>query len=133
MTGGPVDKRILIFGGRNYGVMTDDTGRFICYDALAAMAILTRLSSLGAGVGDTVVSGGATGADHLGEMIGEAIDMTIERHEALWDKYGRSAGPLRNREMLASGIDYAIKCPGGRGTKHMTGLLQEAGVPIYEV
>lgn len=126
--------RILVYGGRNYGVLTDDAGRWVGYSAGAACAILTGLTKvIGATHRDTLISGGATGADALGELVGEALGMDVEVYEAEWDRYGRSAGPRRNKEMRDSGIDYAVKCPGGRGTAHMTKLLEESEVPIYEV
>lgn len=128
-----MSERILVYGGRNFGVLTDERGAYVGMDAKAACAILSQLSVLDVEPEDTIVSGGATGADALGEMVGNALSMNIEIHEANWDRYGRSAGPKRNKEMLESGLDCAIKCPGGRGTAHMTNLLLKAGVPTYEV
>lgn len=130
-----MSERILVYGGRNFGVLTDEQSNYIGMDANAACAILAVLCSLPTGVSnvDTIVSGGATGADALGEMVGNALSMTIEVHEADWDRYGKSAGPRRNKVMVESGLDYAVKCPGGRGTAHMTNLLLKAGVPTYEV
>lgn len=126
-------KRVLVYGGRNFGVLSDERGAYIGMDAKAACAILSHLTSLEVGSDDTLISGGATGADALGEMVGTALSMNVEVHEADWDNHGRSAGPRRNKVMVESGLDYAIKCPGGKGTEHMTGLLLKAGVPTYEV
>lgn len=48
-----------------------------------------------------VVSGGATGADTLGERYAAERGLQVERHPADWERYGRSAGPRRNTEMAA--------------------------------
>lgn len=50
-----------------------------------------------------VVSGGASGADHAGELWAEANDVPVRVFEADWDEHGRAAGPIRNSEM----VDYA--------------------------
>ena len=125
--------RVLVYGGRNYGVLTDNQGAYIGMDAKAALKIVKAFTWFQVSYKDTIISGGATGADALGEAVAQAFHAHTEVHPAEWDLYGRSAGPIRNQQMLESKIDVAIKCPGGKGTTHMTGLLEEAGVPIYEV
>lgn len=47
-----------------------------------------------------VVSGGARGADHLGEMWAVRHKIPIKRFPANWDRYGRGAGMIRNTEMV---------------------------------
>jgi hypothetical protein len=71
---------------------------------------------------DIVLFGDATGADEFAEKWSK--DHRPNKHKRFdtdWDSYGRSAGPIRNREM----IDYALSLdpwplvvafPGGRGT-----------------
>lgn len=46
-----------------------------------------------------IVSGTARGADSLGEKYALERGYTIERHSADWEKYGKSAGMIRNAEM----------------------------------
>lgn len=46
-----------------------------------------------------IVSGGATGADSLGEKYALENNYNVIRMEAEWDKYGKAAGPIRNRNM----------------------------------
>lgn len=70
---------------------------------------------------DTViVSGGCNGADKLGERYAEEHDLLIERHPANWQKYGKRAGIVRNKEM-AETADLVICFWDGKskGTKHM--------------
>jgi len=48
-----------------------------------------------------LVEGEAKGADRIAAAIAERMMMSVERFPALWDQYGRAAGPMRNRVMLA--------------------------------
>lgn len=45
------------------------------------------------------ISGGATGADRQGEWLARQLGKQPIRMPADWDKYGRRAGHIRNREM----------------------------------
>lgn len=46
-----------------------------------------------------IVSGTADGADELGERYAVDRGLRIKRMAAQWHKYGRKAGPVRNRAM----------------------------------
>ena len=67
-----------------------------------------------------IISGDCRGADKLGERYALENGFRIERHPADWDRHGRAAGPIRNREM-AKVADYVICFWDGksRGTKTM--------------
>ena len=67
-----------------------------------------------------IVSGGASGADSLGEKFAKKHNLKIEKYPAEWDKYGRSAGPIRNYKM-AQVADLVVVFWDGksRGTKNM--------------
>ena len=65
-----------------------------------------------------IVSGGARGADYFGEKVGKECNLKITVFNAEWNRYGRSAGPRRNKEM-AIYADACILFPGGRGTLSM--------------
>ncbi len=47
-----------------------------------------------------IVSGGAQGADTLAEQFAKEYNLKNEIFKADWEKYGRSAGPKRNEEMV---------------------------------
>lgn len=50
-----------------------------------------------------------------------------------WDKYGKSAGYIRNQQMLDEGCpDYVVAFPGGAGTNMMKRIASKAGVPVIE-
>ena len=46
-----------------------------------------------------IVSGGARGADKLGEKYAKERGYSLKIFPANWDKYGKRAGYLRNNEM----------------------------------
>lgn len=78
-----------------------------------------------------IVSGVAKGADYLGELYGEARGYYVKRFKANWDRYGKSAGFLRNKEM-AEYADALIAFWDGqsKGTAHMIELAKKQGLLI---
>lgn len=78
-----------------------------------------------------IVSGGATGADSLGERYAEENGYKIEKHPAEWSKFGKRAGPIRNKQMAEIG-DYVICFWNGksRGTKSMIDFAKVLKKPI---
>lgn len=46
-----------------------------------------------------IVEGGAKGADYLAKLYAEERGISHKQFKANWDKYGKSAGPLRNKKM----------------------------------
>ena len=114
---GPAPKRILICGGRDY---TD-------YEALSAW--LDQFS------GETpitvVIHGGALGADSMAERWAQTRGVAVLRFDADWQKHGRAAGPIRNKQMLDEGKpDLVLAFPGGRGTANMIEQSKARGVPV---
>lgn len=53
------------------------------------------------------VSGGCRGADALGERYAAENGFMAEIYPAVWEKYGRAAGPKRNKK-IAEISDYII-------------------------
>jgi predicted Rossmann fold nucleotide-binding protein DprA/Smf involved in DNA uptake len=78
-----------------------------------------------------VVSGGARGADSLGERW--AVENGIERRifPADWNRYGKSAGFRRNRDIVAGCDAVAAFWDGrSRGTENTIALARAAGKPV---
>lgn len=112
--------KILVCGGRDY----DD------YDRLEdELNLLWRVH------GDfTVISGMARGADSLAVRYAEDYDCPLEKFPADWDTHGRSAGYIRNQQMLDEGKpDLVVAFPGGRGTENMIKIARKAGVEVYKI
>ena len=78
-----------------------------------------------------ILSGGASGADALGERYARENGFAVERYPADWDRYGKSAGPRRNKQM-AQACDYVICFWDGqsKGTKSMIGYAKKCGKPL---
>lgn len=67
-----------------------------------------------------IVSGGAIGADNLGEWYARKNDLQLKVFKPDWDRYSKAAGFIRNVQM-ADYADMLIAFWDGksRGTEHM--------------
>lgn len=81
---------------------------------------------------DEVVSGCARGADENGEMYASLFGIPVRKFPAYWNKYGRSAGPIRNKKM-AEYADALIAVWDGesRGTENMINEASKLGLRVY--
>ena len=83
---------------------------------------------------DVIIHGGAQGADYLAGVWASVHGVPVEVYPAEWDKYGKSAGYIRNAKMLKEGRPHiVIAFPGGKGTKMMVELAKKAGVQIINL
>lgn len=75
-----------------------------------------------------IISGGAPGADSLAEDWAKKQNIPITVHKADWAKYGRAAGPKRNKKIIED-CDICIAFWDGtsKGTKNAIALSQKAG------
>jgi putative cell wall-binding protein len=70
-----------------------------------------------------IVSGAAKGADKLGEKYAKERNIPILSYPANWDKYGKSAGYIRNKEMaINADALVAFWDQTSKGTKDMIDL-----------
>lgn len=78
-----------------------------------------------------VVSGGAKGADALGEKYAREKEYPVIKFPANWKKNGKAAGPIRNKKM-AEYADALIAFWDGKskGTKNMIYLAREHKLKI---
>lgn len=114
---------LLIAGGRD----------FSNYDLLARRCAAYIAENCG--VQElTILSGCASGADSLGEQFAKEYQLQCRFFPAQWEKFGRAAGPMRNRQM-AQVADGAVVFWDGRsrGTRSMIGYLRQMGVPFEVV
>ena len=79
-----------------------------------------------------VVCGDARGADTFGSTWAENHNIPIKHFPADWERYGKSAGYIRNAEMGEYG-DALIAFWNGHstGTKHMIKTMQFAKKPYW--
>lgn len=83
-----------------------------------------------------IVSGHAKGADSFGEEYAKEHNLKLTVFPADWKKYGRAAGPIRNREMLQyaseeSPVIIAFWDGKSAGTKNMIEQGRKAGAEVY--
>ena len=102
-----MSKRIVVAGSRNY----NDYNVAKAFIRETVKMIKTNI---------IIVSGGCRGADMLGERYAAENGLSVERYLPEWDKYGKSAGIIRNKKM-AEVCDFAICFWDGksRGTAFM--------------
>ena len=116
-----MEKRIIIAGCRT----------FTCYEE-AKEAICRDLASFQSVESFRLLSGGCRGADQLGERFAKEAGLEIERYMPEWEKYGRAAGPLRNKRM----IDHcdAVICfwdGKSKGTASLIRYARKVNKPLF--
>ena len=122
--------RLIIAGPRDYSPVTVDHDVAAGATAWLAGSEHKRV---------VVVSGHSGVVDLAGEKWGARNASGIVLFSADWERFGKSAGPRRNREMAA----YAAERPGGgllalrdgrhtRGTDSMVAEARRAGLRVLE-
>lgn len=122
--------RVIIAGGRDFDDFPKLTSS--CTDILSQMNIdCDRIR---------IVSGGARGADKLGEQFSKFCHYELSRFLAEWDRLGKGAGYIRNTDMakFASeqgnhGVLIAFWNGKSRGTKHMIDTARKYGLDVHIV
>ena len=74
-----------------------------------------------------------TGVDRLADNWAIINWVPTQRCPADWERYGKSAGPIRNQRMLdCANPDIVVAFPGGRGTADMVGRAWKAGIRVVQ-
>lgn len=81
-----------------------------------------------------IVSGGARGADSMGSQHAIAHGIQLYTFPADWNKFGKSAGFIRNKQMaeFSDGL-LAFWDSNSKGTAHMIRTMQELNKPTVTV
>lgn len=79
-----------------------------------------------------IVSGGARGADAMGERFATQFNIPLKIFPADWKTHPKAAGPIRNRQM-AEYADVLVAFWDGKsaGTKNMIDTATELGLTMY--
>lgn len=113
--------RLIIAGGRDfndYRLLVDTADWFLSAYRYAEEPI-------------EIVSGGARGADLLGEMYAKDKDYPIMNFYANWDEFGKGAGYIRNTAMAKYGTALIAFWDGtSRGTEHMIKEGVKMQIPV---
>lgn len=98
--------RVLVCGGRDFNKYV------VIYDALDNLYFQHKIN--------TIITGGAKGADYWGEAWAITNHVPLVVFKANWEKYGKSAGHIRNTQMINEGKpNLVLAFPGGKGTANM--------------
>lgn len=115
--------RILICGSRHW------TNQDFIYHTLLDVALESMLQPNEV----TIISGGAKGADTHAENIAKLCGCMLEVFPANWSKFGKSAGPRRNIQMLDSGVDLVLAfspdLTKSKGTAHTVREARKRNIP----
>jgi predicted Rossmann fold nucleotide-binding protein DprA/Smf involved in DNA uptake len=81
-----------------------------------------------------IVSGTARGADKMGEHYASLKGFKVKQFPADWNKFGKAAGHIRNKEM-AGYADMLIAFWDGisSGTSSMINLAKENGLDVHVI
>lgn len=110
--------RILVTGSRNWDDLEKMIEAIAPYDDCQGRHVL--------------IHGAARGADTMAANIASSLGWDVESYPADWDKHGRSAGPIRNQQMVDLGADICLAFPLGesRGTRHCMKIAEKAGIKV---
>ena len=117
----PKEFRVIIAGCRSYECNDEnyaDAEKYLdeCFSRRKPTAILC---------------GEARGADQIGKRYAKSHGIEVKSYPADWKKYGRSAGMLRNKEMLKNADALVAFWDNiSPGTKNMIVISKEKGIPV---
>ncbi len=107
--------RVLICGDRNWK------------DRELIQAIIAALDV------EVIIEGEARGADTLAREVAQEYNIPVLAFPAEWSKYGRAAGPIRNKQMLDEGrpdlvVAFHNNITASKGTKDMLQRARDRGI-----
>ncbi|MFI5405141.1 MAG: SLOG family protein [Nitrososphaerales archaeon] len=107
--------KILICGDRHW------SNYWAIYD------VISRLDR-----SSVIIHGAAKGADTTAGIIAKKLGFEVVSVPAEWEKYGRAAGPIRNKVMLDMNPDLVLAfhtdIENSKGTKNMVEIAKKKGV-----
>ncbi len=125
--------KIIIAGGRDFcnpDYYPEGSKKYL-YDEQKAFRQLTALLWMSDYKDLEIISGGAKGADTVGERFARGNRIPLKVFPADWDEHGKAAGHIRNRQMG----DYADRLIAfwdgeSRGTKGMIEYAKGEGLIV---
>lgn len=116
--------KLIIAGGRdfsNYELLCDEVTQFIADNTTPNDSVV-------------IISGLAKGADTLGCRYANEAGYELQGFAAEWGKFGRAAGPIRNK-LMAKEATHLIAFWDGKspGTMHMIDYAGKLGLNVKVV
>lgn len=119
--------KLAIVGSRNFN------DRFLMAEYLAVFATAYSKDGYSEEPPDIeIISGGAKGADSLGERFAKIYRMPVTIFKPDWDKYGKSAGFIRN-QTIVDNCDIVLAFWDGKskGTQDTINKAKKAKKPTF--
>lgn len=84
---------------------------------------------------DCLIEGEALGADTLARQAAESLNIPVSKFPADWKTFGKTAGPIRNRQMLLEGkpdlvLAFHPCLEQSLGTKNMVNQAKAKGITV---
>lgn len=116
--------RVIVCGGRNF------QDKEYCFEKLDEL--------IGQNKDIEIVSGHAKGVDSFGEEYALINSLKVSVFKPDWKKYGRAAGPIRNKEMYKYALEdnpmvIAFWDGSSKGTKSMIDIASKDGADVRVV
>jgi len=112
-------RTLIIAGGRNfndYELLESSVNEYIDTNNLRNI---------------TIITGDARGADKLGNKFAKRNNYPLIKKPADWDKYGKTAGYIRNAEMAEEATDLiAFWDKKSKGTQHMIDVAKKKKLKV---
>ena len=81
---------------------------------------------------EAIISGKAFGADFLGEMYARSRGINFIGHQANWELHGRSAGMIRNLDIVEDSDEVIAFWDGkSKGTQNTISVTQDKGKKVH--
>lgn len=123
-------------GINSFNVIICGSREFQDYNLLKEKCDYYLSKRISSGQKVVVISGGARGADSLGERYAKERGLECKVFPADWDRYGKSAGYRRNVVMAEIGnacIAFLSGYSENKGTKSMISLARRSHLLVREV
>ena len=84
---------------------------------------------------DVIIHGAARGADSLAGNLATSMKMRVLEFPAKWEEFNKSAGPIRNQQMIDEGhpdlvVYFHDNIDVSKGTKDMVDRDTRTNIPI---
>lgn len=111
---------VIVAGGRDF-----NNYKLMCEKLDFYLSDISKMYNI------IIVSGTADGADRLGERYALERNYEVVKFPPNWNKYGKAAGPIRNKEMseVASGC-IVFWDKKSKGTRNMIETAREKNLEI---
>jgi hypothetical protein len=119
-----MEYKLIVAGGRDY----------YRYDIVSSYLRLIKSSCDIMDRELVIVCGMANGADSLGLRYADNYGLKVLKYPADWNKYGKKAGYIRNKEMGEVADSALVFWDGkSRGSKLMIDIMKNLGKPVIVI